>query len=236
MDLLDDGVLVAAQHGELCGHRLVLHVAVAARQVQLVRAQSGTGSGRVGLDGVALVEQTLVVQLLEQPPQALDVTVLVGDIGVVHVHPVAHAVGQVFPLAGIFHHLLAAGGVIVIDRDFLADILLGDAQGLLHTQFHGQAVGVPTGLAQHLVAPHRLVAAEDVLDRPGHHVVDAGHAVSAGGTLIEHKRRRSLALADTAAKHILLVPLLQDFLVDIRQVKPVILVKFFHFLIMYITN
>ena len=82
VDLLDHGVLLAAQHGELCCHRLVLDVAVAARQVQLVRAQAGAGSGRVGLDGVALVEQTLVVELLQQPPQALDVAVLVGDIGV----------------------------------------------------------------------------------------------------------------------------------------------------------
>ena len=228
-DLLDHRVLLTAQHGELGGHRLVLDVAVATGQVQLVGAQAGAGSGRVGLDGVTLVEQTLVVELLQEPPQALDVAVLVSDIGVVHIDPVAHAVGQIFPLAGVFHHLLAAGGVVLIDRDLLADILLGDAQGFFHAQLDGQAMGVPAGLALDLESLHRLVAAEDVLDRPGHHVMDARHAVGTGGTLKEHIGGRTLALADAVAKHIFLVPLLQDFLVDIRQVKPVILVEFFHF-------
>ena len=231
--LLDYGVLVTTQHSELGRHGLVLDVAVAARQVQLVRAQAGAGSGRVGLDGVALVEQALVIELLEQPPQALDVAVLVGDIGVLHIDPVAHAVGQVFPLAGVFHHLLAAGGIVLIDGDLLADILLGDTQGLLHAQLHGQAVSVPAGLAQHLVALHRLEAAEDVLDGPGHHMVDARHAIGTGRTLKEHIRLGAIALADAAAEHVFLVPLLQHFLIDIRQIKPVILVEFFHFLIMY---
>ena len=43
-------------HGKLCGNGLVLHIAIAARLVQLVTAQSGACSGRVGLNGVALVE------------------------------------------------------------------------------------------------------------------------------------------------------------------------------------
>ena len=40
----------------------VLHVAVTPRLVQLVGRESGSGSGRVWLDGVALVEQPLFVQ------------------------------------------------------------------------------------------------------------------------------------------------------------------------------
>ena len=90
-------------------------------------------------------------------------------------------------------------------------------------------MGVPTGLARHLVALHRLVAAEDVLNRACHHMVDARHTVSAGRSFIEHICRRAFALADTATEHIFIVPQLQDFLVDIRQVKPVVLVEFFHF-------
>ena len=123
--------------------------------------------------------------------------------------------GQVFPLAGVFHHLLAAGGVILVNRNLLADIFLGDAQGLLYAKLYGQTVGVPTGLAQHLIALHRLVTAEDVLDGPGHHVVDARHTVGTGRTLIEYIRLRAVALTNAATKHIFLVPLLQDFFVDI---------------------
>ena len=42
----------------------VLHVAVAARHIQLVARKTGAGGGAVGLDGVALVEQTLVIEFL----------------------------------------------------------------------------------------------------------------------------------------------------------------------------
>ena len=76
-------------------------------------------------------------------------------------------------------------------------------------------MGIPTGLAVHLVALHGLVAAEDVLDGSCHHMMDARHAVGAGRSLIEYIGRSALALADAATEHIFLVPLLQDFLVDI---------------------
>ena len=41
----------------------VFYVAVAARQVELVGAESGAGGGGVGLDGVALIEQTFFIKL-----------------------------------------------------------------------------------------------------------------------------------------------------------------------------
>ena len=135
---------------------------------------------------------------------------------------------QVLPLTGVLHHLLAAGGVIVVHTDALADVLLGDAERLLHTQLHGQAVGVPAGLAQHLEALHGLVAAHDIFDGTSHHMVDTGHAVSAGRSLIKHKRRRSLTLTDTCLKHSLGVPLGEHLLVDIRQVELVVFFESIH--------
>ena len=53
---------------ELNGSCQVLHVAIATGLVELVRRQSGTCSRRVRLNGVALVQQTLVVELFEEPP------------------------------------------------------------------------------------------------------------------------------------------------------------------------
>ena len=150
-------------HLELSGNRLVFHLAVAARLVQLVRTQAGTGSGRIGLNSVALIEQPLVVELLEQPPQGFDVTVLVGNIGVVHIDPIAHLVREVFPFLGVFHHLLAAGGIVFINSNLLAYVLLGNAQSLLHAQLHRQSMRVPASLAQHLIALHGLKTADDVL-------------------------------------------------------------------------
>ena len=172
---------------ELSHYGQVLHVAVAPGLVQLVRTQSGAGSGRIGLDGVALVEESLLVELLQQPPQRFDVAVVVCDVGVFQVHPIAHLVGQVGPLLRKLHHVLAAGRIVVGHGDRLTDILLRDAQCLLHAQFHRQSVGVPSGLPLYLISLHGLVAAEDVLDGAGHHVVDARHTVGRGRPFIEHE-------------------------------------------------
>ncbi len=94
------------------------------------------------------------------------------------VHPVAHLVRQLGPLIGVHHHVLAASVVIIIYGDFLAYILFCDAEALLHAQLHRQAVGIPSCLALHLEALHRLVAQERILDGTSHHVVDARMSVS----------------------------------------------------------
>ena len=194
------------EDAELPDDGRVLDVAVAARLVQLVRRETRAGGRRVGLDRVALVEQTLVEELLEQPPQRLDVLVVVGDVGVVHVDPVAHLARELLPHARELHDGLAARAVVLLDGDAAADVLLRDAELLLDAQLHGQAVGVPSGLAVHEVAALGLVAAEDVLDRAGHHVVDARHAVGRGGTLVEDERGVSLAGGDAFVEGVVRVP------------------------------
>ena len=49
------------------------------------------------------------------------------------INPVTHLLGEVSPLLGILHHLLAASSIVLINADLLADILLGDAKFLLYT-------------------------------------------------------------------------------------------------------
>ena len=182
------------------GHgRGVLHVAVAAGLVELMGAQAGACGGRIGLDRIALVQQTFLIYLLEEIPEGLDVAVVVGDVGIVGVHPVADALGQVDPLLGIFHDLAAADRVVLRHGYLLSDVVLGNAQGLLHSQLHGQTVGVPSGLAAHVVAGLSLVAADHVLDGAGHHMVYA------------------------RVKHVLLLPTLQHLGGETCQVQSFIL-------------
>ena len=116
----------------------VLHVTVAARLVQLVARQSRTSGRRVRLNGIALVEQALLVELLEQPPQGLNVLVVVGNVRMVKVYEVTHALRQVTPFGGVHHHVLTTLAVVVLCRDILfrlliVDIGLGDAQLLFYT-------------------------------------------------------------------------------------------------------
>ena len=129
-----------------------------------MRAKTRTSGRRIGLNGIALIEQVLVVKLLEQPPERFDVSIVVRDVGVLQIDPITHTVSQVSPLLGKLHHILAAGRIVLGHRDALADVLLGNTEGLLHSQLYRQSVSIPSGLTLHLESLHRLVTTEDVLD------------------------------------------------------------------------
>ena len=139
------------------------------------------------MDGITLVQQFFVVQLAEQPPYRLDVVVFKGDVGVVEVDPVAHFAGDVVPQVLVAHHGFTALGVVFVNCDFGADVFFGDAQFFFNAEFDGQAVGVPASFTFYAFALHGLVAAKQVFYRTRHDVVDAGHAIGGGGTLIKNK-------------------------------------------------
>ena len=83
----EDGFTMARQLGtrvddaELCDACRVLHITIASRLIQLVRAQPRTCSRRIRLDRVALIEEALLIDLAEEIPEGLDIAVVVGDVG-----------------------------------------------------------------------------------------------------------------------------------------------------------
>ena len=208
--------MLGVGYSKSSGNRGILHVAVATRLIQLMRTQTCAGGRRIWLNSVALIQQPFLIELLQKPPQRFDIAIFVGDIRVVEVNPVTHLVGKVGPLAGVLHHLAAAGCVIVINRNLLANVFFGDAKALFHAQLHWQAVGVPTGFTHHTIALHGLIAAHHILYGARHHMVNARHTISRRRSFEKDKRRMPLALVDAACKHILGVPLLQHCLVNLR--------------------
>ena len=184
-----------------------------------MRTQPRSCHGAVGLDRVAFVEQPLLVHLGQQPPNRLHVLGVVGHVGRLHVHPVAHLTGQLVPFRRVAHHRLAACVVVLLHRELGADVLLGDAEFLLHAELHRETVGVPPGLALHAVAFEGLEAAEDVFDGTRHHVVDAGLAVGAGGTLEEHVGLLGRTRGHALLKGLFVVPNGQPLLAECRQIQ-----------------
>ena len=201
----------------------VLHVAVAARLVQFVGRKPRAGGRRVGLDGVTFVEQSLVEELFQKPPEGFDIFVVVSDVGVVHIDPVTHLARKFFPQARVLHHRLAAGAVVLLDGDRAPDVLLGDAEFFLDSQLYGQSVRVPSGLAVDEVALLRLVTAEDIFDRAGHDVMDARRAVGRGGAFVKDEGGMTLAGGDTFVERVLCVPLFQYVGGQPRQIEAFIL-------------
>ena len=191
-----------------------------------MRAEAGAGGGGEGLYCVALVEQSLVIELFEQIPERLDVPVVVCDVGVVHVDPVPHVACEVLPRIGVLHHVLAAGLVVLVNGDLRADILLGDAEGFLNAELYWQAVGVPSSLTLDLVTLHRPEAADGVLDGARHDMVDSGHPVGRGGTLEEDEFALAVATAQRLPESIMLVPHFEHRVAHFREVKPLIFGKF----------
>ena len=191
-----------------------------------MRAQARAGRRRIRLNGISLVKITLVIQLTQKPPYGFDISVVVGDIGVVHVYPVTHTVGKRLPLAGIFHYFRAACCVVVIDADLLADILFSDTKVLFDAEFHRQSVGVPSGLALYVKTLHGLVAAENVLDRASHHMMYAGHSVCRRRPLVKDERWASFALLYALAEQTLAGPVIKHLFIYSRQIKTVIFLEF----------
>ena len=216
------------EDAELSGTGGILNIAVATWLVELVCRETCTRRWRVWLDGVALVEEVLLVELLEQPPQGLDKLIVVGDIWIVHIHPVTHTACEVLPDVGKLHHRLTALLVVLLDGDLLADILLSDAELLLYAQLHRQTVCIPTRLTVHEVALLRLETAEYILDGTRHNMVDTWSTVSRRRSLVEHKCRMALAGCYALVKGVVLGPVCQHLVGNTSKVETLVFVKFLH--------
>ena len=218
---------ILASKLELRSDSRVLHVAVASRLVQLVAAQSGSCRRRIWLDCVTLVKQPLVEQLLKQPPQSLDVLILVSNVRVLCVNPVAHLMGKLGPLLSELHDIAAASRIVLLDSYLLADVFLGDAESLLHTELNRQSVSVPSCLAVNLEALHRLVTADDVLDGTSQNVVNARHSVCRRRSFIENERRMTFFFLYRTMEHVFFVPVVKHFAVHLSEVQLAVLFEFF---------
>ena len=189
--------------------------------------KAGSGGGAIGLNSVTLVEKSLVVELLQKPPKSLDILIVVRDVGVLHIYPVAHTTTEVFPLLGKHHHVLAALVIIFLNGNRLADILLGNAKFLLYAEFYRQTVCIPTGFTMHLKSLHSLKATECVLNAARQYVVNTWMSVGRWRSLEEDERRATFALADAAMEKVFFRPFIQYFLINLSKVKMVMFWKLF---------
>ena len=168
----------------------------------------------VGHDLVALVEQTLVAQLAQRPPDGLDVARVERAVGVVEVDPEPDALGQRVPVLQELEDRLAAALVELGDPVGLDLVLVLHAQLLLDGDLDREPVAVPAALALDEVAAHRLVARVEVLEHAREDVVGAGTAVGRRRALPEDPRLGALAAADRLAEDVALAPAREDLLLE----------------------
>jgi len=152
-----------------------------------VARQGRAAAGAVGLDLAALVEEVLPPEFGQRPPHRLDVGVPVGQVGAVHVEPVADPIGHPPPLAFVGADAFEAGAVELLDPVVLDLLLAGEAELLLDLDLHRQAVRIPTALARHTPPGHRAEPGVEVLDHAGDDMADVGHVVGCRWTLVERE-------------------------------------------------
>ena len=193
----------------------ILDIAISERY--FVRRQRRSAARAVELDLEALIDQSFFEITVQRPPDGFDVLVLAGDVGVLHVDPVAHAPCEVFPHVLVFEDGLAAFGVELGDAVLLDLAFVLQPKLLLDFDFDGQAVRVPAGFAMNLESAHGLIAADQIFDRPGENVVDAGFAVRGRRAFVERVVGRILAGFDAFLEDSVLFPVVENLLFEIRQ-------------------
>src|SRR5574344_1302677 len=110
-------------------------------------------------------------------PQCLNISVVISDIWVIHVYPVAHLICKRLPFFCILHHLPAAGRIVLLNSYTLSDILFCYTQTLLNTQLNRESVSIPSRLSLNLKTTLGFESAENILYCPGHYMVNTGHPV-----------------------------------------------------------
>src|SRR5256885_1749592 len=107
------------------------------------------------------------------------------------VEPVRHPRAQSLPIAPIGEHTLATQAIELGDAERFDLLLAADAERLFDFDLDRKAVGVPAGLSRDEKSLHRAMPAEEILDRPREHMVNARLAVRRRRPFVEHERRRA---------------------------------------------
>ena len=197
--------------------RALLDSLVALRH--LVGGQRGSAARAVGNDLKALVEQILLPNLLQRPPFGLDIIVVVGNVGVLHIRPEADSAGEILPHALVFPNAFLTLGDKGIDTVGFDLLLAVQAKKLLYLQFNGQTVGIPARLTGNVVSLHAAVAGDHILDNAGQHVTDVGLAVGGGGTVVERIVTTALAVLQGLLENVILVPERKSLLFPVHEIQ-----------------
>ena len=189
-------------------------------------AESRACSRRVRLNGVAFVEQLLIVYILKEIPQCLDVAVVVGDVGIIHINPIPYSFRKRHPLLRVFHHFLAAGLVVLLNGNLRPDVLLGDSELLLHTELNRKPVRVPSGATSHTEPALRLVSADRVLDGARHDMMYARHPISGRRPLEKDELRSAFAQLQRLFKRMVFLPSLENLIRDSDRIQSPVFLEF----------
>src|SRR5207249_4713108 len=89
-------------------------------------------------------------------------------------------------------------------------VLVLEAEHLLDFDLDGKTVRVPSRLPMNLIPAHRLVAADEVLQRPAHDVMDTRPSICRGRALEEGETGLPVARGNALLENLPFLPELQN--------------------------
>src|SRR5436190_19278847 len=189
----DERLVLPFDQREAHVERRVELLAVDVRLRELV-LRDGSAAARAPLGGtVPEIEPTLLVHVLEEPPDVFDVGVAEGEVIVAPVHPLAEASRAPRQLGGV-----AGNGVAALPRELGEAVLLDlalrvQSQRALDADLDPETLAVVAVLITLVESAERVVALEDVLERPAPAGVDAELLVR-GDRPVEEAPLRAVAI------------------------------------------
>src|SRR5207248_6176519 len=178
-------------------------------------AAAGAPLGRA----VALVEPAAPVRLGEEAPDVLDVRVREGEVVVAPVHPLAEALRLLGHHSDELRHALLAALGERGEPVFLDLALRVQPELLLYLDLDPEALAVVAVLVALVEPAQRLVALENVLQRPPPRVVDAHRVVRRDRPVDEAPARVAAVLLAEAGEDALLVPPREHLVLERRVVR-----------------
>ncbi len=198
----NEGVLI--DQFELDDGRSFLDVFITLRN--LMRGKRSTATRAIRNDLIALIEQTAIPNLFQRPPFGLDIFVVISDIRILHIRPKTDGCREVFP------HILVLPDTFltVVNKAFQTVgfnlVLAVDSERLFDFKFDRQTMGIPSRLTGDMIALHRLITRDHILDNTGENMTDVRFSVCRRRTVIEGEFFITLTLSHTLFKYPIFTP------------------------------
>ena len=197
--------------------RAVLQGFIALRHLMRGKRCSAARAVRNYLE--ALIQKILVPDLLQCPPFGLNIIIIIGNIGMIHVCPEADLTGELLPHSLIFPHRLLALFDKRLDAVCFNLILAFDSDFLFNFQLNRKAVRIPACLSRNLLSLHRMITGNHILNDTGLHMSDMRLAVCSRRSVIEHINGMSLILSNALVEDVIVLPELRRFLLTLNEIQ-----------------
>ena len=175
-------------------------------------------SRRIWLYRIILIKCALIEEFFKQPPQCFNIAVIVSNIRVVHIYPVSHFPGKILPEVGVFHYILPACFVKILNgyifwRFLISYIIFSNSKTFFNLKFNRKSMSIPSCLTFDLKSALSFETADCIFDRTGHNMMNSRDAVCRRRTFIKYKLTFTVQLTDASVESIILIPCFENLFV-----------------------